>query len=419
MKKMIYNTRTKTRNPVCGYKWGWSTVNLMAAKTNSCHRVLEDDILDDDFSGFHNTKNKLETRKLMLSGEWPGKGCEYCRDIEEANGISDRIDFNSKEYNLRYIPIEFKSQSNPIEVSPTILEMYFSNLCNLGCIYCHPRYSSVLENESKKFDDTPWNTFDLKERGARYYQRLESFWEWFQANAHTLKKYNILGGEPFFQPEFYKNLEYLENIKLPDLDFCVFSNLKIKKEKLHDVATRLSNLKHNGRVRTVKITCSIDCWGPQQEYVRNGLNMKSWEENFDMLVKEFPEIELEMHGTITCLTIKTMPELVQKWKVWNELRKSDREGIALSHNFCNNPDYYSPFIFGPNFYNDEFEKILSMVSDHPFLFEVMQGYQNTINNVKLRDRKLIKKLKEELERNDKRRNSNYKELFPWLADYKI
>jgi hypothetical protein len=416
MKKMIYNTRTKTRNPVCGYKWGWSTVNLMAAKTNSCHRVLEDDIPDDDFSGFHNTKNKLETRKLMLSGEWPGKGCEYCRDIEEANGISDRIDFNSKEDNLRYIPIEFNSQPNPIEVSPTILEMYFSNLCNLGCIYCHPRYSSVLENESKKFDDTPWHISDLSKRQTGYSHRLESFWSWFKENAHTLKRYNILGGEPFFQPEFYKNLEYLENIKLPDLDFCVFSNLKIKKEKLHDVATRLSNLKQNGQVRTVKITCSIDCWGPQQEYVRTGLSMKSWEENFDMLVKEFPEIELEMHGTITCLTIKTMPELLLRWTDWNNQRE---DNIILSHNFCHSPDYYSPFIFGPNFFNDDFENILKILKPEKYIHDSMVGYRDTINNKKTRNRELIRKLKEELEKNDNRRGSDYTKVFQWVADYKV
>ena len=416
MGKLVYNKVTRTFDPVCGYKWGWSTINLMAGRTNSCHRVLEDDILDDDFSNFHNTYHKIETRKDMLANKWPGKGCEYCRDIEEAGGISDRIAFNSDKENLRYIPKEFKTQIHPVEVSPTILEVYFSNLCNLGCVYCHPRYSSVLENESKKFEGTdlemPWKmSMDHTSRENGYQKRLESFWKWFKENSHTLRRYNILGGEPFFQPEFYQNLDYFEEINLPELDLFIFSNLKIKKDKLRKILERLTALKQDNRLRSVNIVCSIDCWGPQQEYVRTGLDIKSWEENFDMMVHEFPDIGLEMHGTMSCLTIKTMPDLVRKWKEWDKIRP-DR--VALSHNFCFNPSYYSPFIFGPGFYDDTFEELFDILKDNNYLLETMKGYQNRINITPAKDTSKVAELKKELEKNDGRRNSDYKVLFPWI-----
>lgn len=417
-KKLIYNLETNTDDPVCGYKWGWSTINLMAGRTNSCHRVLEDDIPDDDFSNFHNTRNKIDTRKMMLNNKWPGKGCEYCRDIEAAGGLSDRLDFNSKEENLRFIPKELTKDNHAVRVSPTILEMYFSNLCNLGCVYCHPRYSSVLENESKKFKDAPWSiyTMDHRKREEGYETRLQSFWSWFKDNASSLKEYRILGGEPFFQPEFYDNLDYLEGSILPDLDLSIFSNLKIKKEKLRTLLERLERLAVSGKIRKVKIVCSIDCWGPQQEYVRYGLNMKSWEENFDMMVKEFPNVELELHGTITCLTIKTMPELIRRWKSWNEIRP---EGISLSHNFCFSPDYYSPFIFGPRFFDSAFEEIYNILNEekhvkYDFLLDVIKGYQKRINSTRVRDIDLIVKLKRELEKNDLRRNTDHRPLFQWI-----
>jgi len=417
----IYNKVTKTPDPVCGYKWGWSTINLMSGRTNSCHRVEEDDITDDDISNFHNTPNKLKTRKDMLEGKWPGLGCEYCRDIENAGGTSDRIDFNSRKKNLRFLPKEFETETHPVKVSPTIVEVYFSNLCNLGCVYCHPRYSSVLANESKKFksEGTPWGidgTMDYQTRAAGYQDRLDSFWKWFKENSHTLKRYNILGGEPFFQPEFYTNLEYLEDAVLPELDLCVFSNLKIKKDKLRTIAERLSELADSKKLRSVRLVCSIDCWGPQQEYVRTGLDMKSWEENFDMLVKEFPSIRLEMHGTITALTIKTMPELLYRWKKWNIIRTSGGyEEIALSHNFCFNPDYYSPFIFGPKFFDEDFKKIYEVVQGHDFILNMLKGYHKRINAVKVRDRVMVQRLQDELMANDSRRGSNYKDFFPWIS----
>lgn len=422
MKKLPYNKETKTFDPVCGYKWGWSTINLMSARTNSCHRVQEDDIMDDDISNFHNTPYKIKTREKMLSGAWPGLGCEYCRDIEEAGGISDRIDFNSREENLRFIPKEFQEQIHPVNVSPTMLEVYFSNLCNLGCVYCHPRYSSVLANESRKFKGTPWGiegTMDHQRRASGYEKRVESFFKWFKENAHTLKRYNILGGEPFFQREFYTNLEFLEEATLPELDFCVFSNLKINIDKLRDIANRLTQLKLQKKVRTVRLVCSIDCWGPQQEYVRTGLNMKSWEENFDMLVKEFPEINLEMHGTITALTIKTMPELLYRWNRWCHIRTTNgHQDIALSHNFCFDPSYYSPFIFGAYFFDEDFEKIYEVIKGHNYITETIKGYQKRINSA-TRNKLLVQRLKNELCANDERRNSNHRDLFPWFNKQNI
>ena len=418
-KYRIYNKVTKTPDPVCGYKWGWSTINLMSARTNSCHRVEEDNIINDDISNFHNTPNKIKTRKDMLNGKWPGMGCEYCRDIEEAGGTSDRVDFNGREENLKFIPKEFETDNTSVVVSPTILEVYFSNLCNLGCVYCHPRYSSVLANESRKFKGTPWGiegTMDFQTRASGYEARLSSFWKWFEENAHTLKRYNILGGEPFFQPEFYTNLEYLENTTLPELDFYIFSNLKINKDKLRNIAERLTELKLKGKVKSANLVCSIDCWGPQQEYVRTGLNMKSWEENFDMLVKEFPEIGLEMHGTITGLTIKTMPELLHRWKKWNTIRtNTGRIGVGLSHNFCFDPSYYSPFIFGPNFFDADFDKIYEVLEGNDYLLGMMEGYQKRINSSKARDKLLMQRLQDELMANDNRRKSDYREYFPWFT----
>lgn len=411
MKRSVYNKATKTLDPVCGYKWGWSTINLMSGRTNSCHRVEEDEI-PDDFSQFHNTENKLETRTKMLEGNWPGKGCEYCRDIEYSGGISDRIEFNSNDDNLRYIPIEFKTQIHPVNVTPSIIETYFSNLCNLGCIYCSPRYSSVLENEGKKYDDTPWsNTINIHEDNKKDYgNRVQQFWDWFKDNSHHIKRWNILGGEPFFQNEFYESVDYLESKSHPELDLCVFSNLKVKKEKLYSVIERIERLKKNGNLRSFRLVCSIDCWGPQQEYVRHGLSMKSWEENFDMLVREFDEVILELHGTMSCLTIKTIPELLEKRNEWNSLGKNT---VFLSHNFCFFPSYYSPFIFGPRFFDEDFDNILKHLKDDNY-YDIMQGYQNRINSTRVRDKNLINELKEELSKNDKRRGSDYTKIFPWL-----
>ena len=76
----------------CQLKWTHSTVYLTDGVSASCHRVLGDRLeVRDGELNFHNLPGKLEARRKMLQGQWPGRGCEHCKHIEEAGGKSDRI----------------------------------------------------------------------------------------------------------------------------------------------------------------------------------------------------------------------------------------------------------------------------------------------------------------------------------------
>jgi hypothetical protein len=121
----------------CQLKWAWSTVFLQTGTTASCHRVEHHQFNIDTFN-FHNTEQKLSQRKNMLAGNWPvGKELEfsttcesYCGKIEKTGiGISDRQFFNTIP-NL--VPNELELNSNEINVTPTILEIYIDNTCNLS-----------------------------------------------------------------------------------------------------------------------------------------------------------------------------------------------------------------------------------------------------------------------------------------------
>ena len=79
--------KTKT---ACQSKWAWSTIFLNQLSTASCHRVDPVPFSIEEFDNFHNLPKKLEDRRLMLRGEWPTGGCEYCKNIEDAGGWSDR-----------------------------------------------------------------------------------------------------------------------------------------------------------------------------------------------------------------------------------------------------------------------------------------------------------------------------------------
>ena len=134
----------------CQLKWNHSTVFLTMGTTASCHRVTHDPIIIENGKiNFHNIPTKLKARQKMLRGEWPGRGCEHCKTIEDAGGESERmtsIDFPGLLY-----PKELDKNPDEINVTPTQLEIYFSNTCNLKCIYCNSKFSSTIDAENARF----------------------------------------------------------------------------------------------------------------------------------------------------------------------------------------------------------------------------------------------------------------------------
>ena len=64
----------------CQLKWTHSTVYLTDGESASCHKAgFGKYEVKDGIMNFHNIQNKLEDRKKMLKGEWPGNGCEHCK----------------------------------------------------------------------------------------------------------------------------------------------------------------------------------------------------------------------------------------------------------------------------------------------------------------------------------------------------
>lgn len=396
----------------CQLKWNWSTIRLYIGTTSSCHRVDSDLIeFENDFN-FHNTSKKLADRTLMLSGQWPKGGCEYCYNIEQVGGSSDRM-FHSKlpdQY-----PQELDVDPTAIRVSPKIVEIYLDNVCNLSCLYCWDGFSSKIQQENNKHGDFNSKGVIIKNYAKKHpqYDELKiKFWEWLSANSSTLTRINLLGGEPFYQKEFEVCLQFLENSSNPNLEFSVTSNLMIDPDKFKLFIERIKRLVIARKVKRFDVIASVDCFGPEQEYVRYGLDLSVWKTNFEYLVEQ-KWITLAINQTISTLTIKTMLPLID---YINEKRKARK----LQHYFSTvvrTHDFLHPQIFGKDFYKQDFESIIAAMPeetwDHVEAKKYMQGIWLQINS-KERDQEAINRLGVYLDEIDRRRNLNWRGIFPWL-----
>jgi hypothetical protein len=396
----------------CKLKWNWSTLYLHDETTASCHRTGWSPLTPENFDNFHNTEKKKQERQMMLQGQWPTESCGYCREIEQSGGFSDRM------LHLEIpdqVPPELDNDPTAVTVSPVILEVFFNNTCNLSCLYCLPELSSKIHQEHAKFGDFVSGNISLLSapKPKNYDTLLEKFWQWMQSNSHTLQRFNVLGGEPFYQMEFEKLLDFFETNPHPKLELGVITNLMVSEEKLNRFIARFKSLLSKRHLKRIDLTCSIDCWGAEQEYVRYGINLISWEKNFLTLLEQ-KWLTININQTISVLTIKTMPALLERLNSWRKTHPVGHFFSAISPQ----PHYLMPHIMGAGVFDKDFERIISCMPNgtdqDKKALAYMEGIRDRIITARP-DPDAKKDLKIFLEEKDRRRGNDWRTTFPWLA----
>jgi organic radical activating enzyme len=396
----------------CQAKWAWSSLRLINGVTSSCHRSSLSKINVENFNTFHNTPEKITARNQMLEGQWPTGGCEYCKNIEDAGGTSDRMFHTSISDQS---PPELTDNPNATHVTPTILEIYFDNTCNMSCIYCWDGFSSKIHNENLKFGRFEKNGIVIENRSNKTEQFAEltsAMWEWMKENHKTLKRFHVMGGEPFYQSHFDSCLNFFDEYPCPDIEFNVISNIMITNPRLKKHIDRVKLLVDQKKIKRFDLTVSIDCFGPEQEYVRYGLDLQQWRENFEYLVSQ-PWIYLNINHTITALTIKTMPELIDYMNSFKDQREIGHHfsTVVMTH------ECLHPGVFGSEFFSQDFDKILNCMRQETWqekkAYDYMMGIRSQIESCQRQPDK-IRQLGVLLDEIDRRRNLNWKNVFPWL-----
>jgi|TARA_S200000501_G_C20809074_1_gene737544 hypothetical protein len=398
------------------------------ATTSSCHRVTHDPYETKDGKlEFHNIKNKLEARTKMLKGQWPGRGCEHCKSTEDAGGISDRI--SHLDMPGVTAPKELEQDLNAVKVTPTQLEIYFSNTCNLKCIYCNSKFSSTIDNENRihgqfdygfeKFDNKP-----LFGQPVRIYGQIkvnpnieedtDKLFVWLEEHIHELNKVMILGGEPFLQKESDRLMQLLERTSNPNLTLVIFSNLTVDPARVQKWLARCWTLVEQGKLKHLQVVGSLDCWGPQAEYVRNGLDLKKYVDNFEFILNK-TNITPSVNSALMALTIPTLPDLLEKINSWSKTREVYWSGMKAGDAIR---PYLNPTIFGKHIVPHGLGKAVKTFRTNGD--KIKEAQLNNLIGIKIEcentepsiwDQKMLKVYLKEL---DRRRNLDYKLLFPQI-----
>lgn len=335
--KKIMPIVNQTSPTFCLAKWHHVTMYLQTGETHSCyhpapHKIDLDEIKKDP-SALHNTTIKKQERKELLNGVQT-KGCQYCWNIENMGPdyISDRHIRTASIYtDARYKDIV----ENPWDkhVNPEYVEVSFGNECNFKCGYCHPKASSRFYNEIKQYGpvttvknhrcDIDWMKLYEREDDNPY---VTAWWAWWPELRKTLNILRITGGEPLMHTSTWKLLESLKTDPMPNLELNINSNFGVKPAMVDKLIEEVNYLLENKCIKKFKMYTSIDTWGPRAEYIREGLDLKTWERNLDAYLTKVREPIVFMI-TFNILSVTTFTELLEKILEWrSKYNKYNKDG---------------------------------------------------------------------------------------------
>ena len=416
-----------TKGLPCQLKWTQNTVYLTDGVSASCHKAGFGNYLTDNGEiNFHNTPNKIEDRKKMLRGEWPGNGCEHCKHIEQVGGVSDRLIHLKMEGTSA--PPELENDLEAVEVTPRILEVYWGNTCNQKCIYCAAHYSSQIHQEEKRFGrfDKEGVVMDYNnfQNNPNIERDTELLFKWFNNNLQKLHKIIVLGGEPFLQKETFRFIEYLEKGDYPDLSLVFFSNHNVEHERFKGWIDRLEKLQNSGRLDKVQIFFSCDAFGPEGEYVRTGLDLKVALRNFEYTIYN-TNISQAINSALTVTAVPGMPEMVRHINKWSKEVKPIYWSMTKAANRdASVQNYLYPGIFGSRINDWGLREAIDLFDTNTNGFpdsvkvnhkKFMQGNMVEFAEQRL-DLKRLKQFKIYLNELDRRRNTDWTKIYPQMWD---
>lgn len=412
-----------TKGLPCQLKWTHSTVYLTDGVSASCHRVKGDamEIRNGELN-FHNLPAKLEARRKMLRGEWPGRGCEHCKHVEEAGGTSDRMIHLNLEGTTA--PPELDKDLSAVDVTPRQLEVYWGNTCQQSCIYCGSHYSSTIQQEEKRFGNFEVDGVKIKNnwrKNPKIEEHTELLFKWFEKNLHNLHKIMVMGGEPFLQKETFRFIEFLEKGNYPDLTLVFFSNHNIEHERFKGWIDRLEKLQKSGRLDKIQIFFSCDAFGKEGEYVRTGLDLNVAVKNFEHILHN-TNIEQAINSALTVTAVPGMPAMVKYINECNKIKPIYWSMMKANQHEFGPREYMYPGIFGAKI-NDwglrEAVEIFDTTS-HGFPDSVKVAHQQfmkgNIIEFEKRDPNPVrqKQFKIYLDELDRRRNTDWKAIYPQI-----
>jgi organic radical activating enzyme len=258
---------------------------------------------DGDFNNWQKNSYCQEV-KQYFADQRQHPGCSTCWDAE-ASGLTSYRQRILKEYKILG-SVEYQEQLLNIEIS-------VGNLCNLSCVMCTEKNSSLLLAENLKLKINKHNQQDFK-------WNEENFVNLYRNLKLKPRLINLRGGEPFYNKKIFEILDSFDPEDTKNTVIHITTNGTVWNNEWAKVLSKF---------KLVRLMFSVDAVGDLYNYIRYPGNFKVVENNIKNIVQH-KNIKPLIHATLQNLNILYIDKLIQ----W-----ADNLEIYLELEAITGPDY--------------------------------------------------------------------------------
>lgn len=339
----------------CLAKWFNVSIHIPTGQTHSCyhppsHKIPLSEVRANP-AALHNTEHKKEQRKKMLAGERPPE-CEFCWNIEDSGAsLSDRA-YRSQDVLSPNVFEEAKALGYEGDAIPKYMEVNFNQACNFNCSYCSPHLSTAWEKDIKA--NGPYKLFDRDHNDMSWMadrdvlpnnspsnEYLNAFWDWFPTIYPELQTFRMTGGEPLMDKNTFKIFDYVKENPHPKLNLSITSNCNPPKGQWGKFMTSLKEITDEDKIDHFMLFCSLDSWGEDAEYIRNGLNFDQLYTNVTDFLANSEKHSLTFIVTFNMLSVPRWMEFLENILKLRQEFNTDRQLIWFDTPMLSYPNWMS------------------------------------------------------------------------------
>lgn len=194
------------------------------------------------------------TESALREKIWNGvkiEACEKCYRLEENKVVSPRLSESIKW--LKDSEVNQYFQSTPVEPKIYFYDLRYDNKCNLACISCSPKFSTLWAKElDSKVDTVTPEVIAIDQ-------------------IRSLKKIYFAGGEPLIIDKFIEILSIIADEEL-NIEVQINTNLTAVTDPVIDILKRLKDC---------CLIVSVDAYGTVNEYHRYPMSWEKFMRNLD------------------------------------------------------------------------------------------------------------------------------------------
>lgn len=228
-------------------------------------------------------------RQKMLRGERVG-ACAKCHIKADAiEGRSLRTLTNERTGGAEALAALFESKDQKPELAPEILDLSFSNGCNLKCRMCSSTYSKAwIDDEMKAYGTSRGQARELSDEILRE--------QIFPLLKTSVKKLTIAGGEPLLDRRNKELLRFLIENDRCAMTIEYNTNGTMADDETLELWRSFPNL---------RLALSLDASGERFEYLRKGARWSRVNENVRKIRSRVPSAALECYSTVSVFNALT------------------------------------------------------------------------------------------------------------------